>query len=271
MAIELLAPAGEPESGYAALHYGADAIYLGLSRFSARAVAVNFSLDELDEIVAYAHSLSEPRRVYVTVNTVIKNSELPDIVRLLGSIAELQVDAVIVQDLGVARIVRKHFPSLRLHGSTQMAIHNLVGAQMLRELGYDRVTLARELTMEEIENISSLSGLEVECFVQGALCYSYSGLCMFSSMTNGRSGNRGRCAYSCREMAKGRGGLCGYPFSLKDMTAASFVSRMKASGIASLKIEGRKKSPLYVATAVNYYRKMLDGKLTQEEARELEA
>lgn len=196
---ELLAPAGERSSAYAAFAFGADAIYTGLSRFSARAEAVNLTPGELEEITTHAHSLPRPRRVYVTLNTLLRESELPDLIRSLGLCEECGVDAIIVQDLGVAHLARKHFPSLRLHASTQLAIHNLEGVRAAARLGFRRVTLARELTLDEIKSIAQQAPVQVEAFLHGALCYSYSGLCLYSSLLRGRSGNRGACAYPCRD------------------------------------------------------------------------
>ena len=257
--VELVAPAGEPDAGYAALHYGADALYLGLNRFSARAEAANLSLDQLGELTAYAHSLTPRRRVLVTVNTVILQDELPALVELLAGVAELGVDGVIAQDLGVARLVRAHFPELRLHASTQMAIHNLAGAEALATLGFHRVVLARELTLGDIETIAARCGIETEVFIHGALCYSYSGLCLFSSMTRGQSGNRGRCKQPCRELCRVEAPLKdGYAFSMKDLALLDRVADLRRVGVTALKVEGRMKSPLYVATVVNYYRRMLD-------------
>jgi len=271
-AVELLAPAGEPDAGYAALHYGADAVYLGLPRFSARAEAANFTLDSLDEIVAYAHALRPRRRVYVTLNTLVLNAELGDVVTLLGALADLEVDAAIVQDLGVAAIARAHLPHLRLHASTQMAVHNLAGAAVLRALGFARVTLARELTLDEVRRIAAGCGIETETFIHGALCYSYSGLCLCSSLLRGRSGNRGRCAYVCREACQVEGPPPdGYAFSMKDLSWAEYVAPLREAGVASFKIEGRMKSPLYVAAAVHYYRGLLDGMLAPAAARQCEA
>jgi len=259
---ELLAPAGEPASAYAALHYGADAVYLGLKRFSARAEAVNFSPAELGELVGFAHSLQPARRVYLTLNTLVKENELAAAVRTLVAAADQGVDAVIAQDLGVAELVRRYCPGVKLHASTQMAIHSLAGAKAAKDLGYDRVTLARELTMCEVEAIAGESGLETEVFIHGALCYSYSGLCLCSSLKNGRSGNRGRCAYPCREAVySDASGGATHPFSLKDMALGPRVLDLAEAGVRSLKIEGRKKSPLYVAATVDYYRRILDGKL----------
>jgi len=261
---ELLAPAGERDSAYAAFAFGADAIYTGLSRFSARAEAVNLTPGELEEVTTYAHGLPHPRRVYVTLNTLLREPELPDLIRSLGLCEDCGVDALIVQDLGVARLARKHFPSLRLHASTQLAVHNLEGVRAAARLGFRRITLARELTLDEIRSIAKQAPVQVEVFLHGALCYSYSGLCLYSALLRGRSGNRGACAYPCRDSfcpshkpgaAPGGSGLV---FSMKDLAAGGAIHDLAKAGAASLKIEGRKKSPLYVAAAVNYYRKLLD-------------
>ena len=275
---ELLAPAGEKAAAYAAFAFGADAVYTGLPRFSARAEAVNLAPRELEEIIAYAHALPRPRRVYVTLNTLIREAELPDLARSLALCAEAGADAIIVQDFGVARLARQHFPALRLHASTQMALHNLEGVRAAARLGFKRVTLARELTLDEIRSIAKQAPAEIETFLHGALCYSYSGLCLYSALLRDRSGNRGACAYPCRdafcpaaspsahdklvykqvyapETPLARGGLL---FSMKDLAAGASIHDLAQAGVASLKIEGRKKSPLYVAAAVNYHRKLLD-------------
>ncbi len=260
---ELLAPAGEPSSAWAALHYGADAIYLGLSRFSARAEAVNVTPDELTRICAAAHAAVPRRRVYVTLNTLVTNAELPAVAGALADAAEAGADAAIVQDMGVARLAQRHFPELRLHASTQMAIHNLAGARAARDFGFQRVTLARELSLDEIRKIASESGVEVEVFLHGALCYSYSGLCFFSSLLRGRSGNRGRCLYPCRDLFMPANGAAGaLPYSMKDLALPDLVDELAAAGVASLKIEGRKKSALYVAAVVSLYRGCLDHTLS---------
>ena len=276
---ELLAPAGSPEAGYAAFHYGADAIYLGLQKFSARAEAVNFTLDEVDEITAYAHSLTPRRRVFVTVNTVIRQDELDELVESLATLDEIGVDGIILQDLGVYRLIRQHFPCLEPHASTQLAVHNRAGAEALRDLGFSRVVLARELTFEEVQDITSAAGIQTEVFIHGALCYSYSGLCLFSAQTLGRSGNRGKCAYSCRdafdvsgapmELRDGspvkRDPGVGFPFSMKDLALPDHLPALQAAGVSCFKIEGRKKSPLYVATTTDYYRKLIDGDMPTED------
>jgi putative protease len=282
---ELLAPAGGLDAAFAAFHFGADAVYLGLKKFSARAEAENFTLEELDEVTAYAHSLTPRRQVFVTVNTLIRQDELAELIDALAAIEEIGVDAVIVQDLGVYRAIRQFFPKLALHGSTQMAVHNRAGAAMLAALGFQRVVLARELTFEEVNQITGSAGVETEVFIHGALCYAYSGLCLFSSQTLGRSGNRGKCAYSCRDsydvadapmtLRDGspvrRDPSQGFPFSMKDLALPDHVPALRAAGVSCFKIEGRKKSPLYVATTTDYYRKLLDGTLTADERPLVEA
>ena len=264
---ELLAPAGEPAAAYAAFRFGADAVYAGLQRFSARAQAVNFSPEELRRLCAYAHSLPRPRRVYVTLNTLLFDAELPPLLDSLALCAEAGVDAVIVQDLAVARLARRDFPSLRLHASTQLAIHNLEGVRAAARLGFRRVTLARELSLAEISSIARAAPVETEAFAHGALCYSYSGLCLYSSLLRSRSGNRGACAYPCRDLfaSSDPSAPPRLPFSMLDLSAAPLLPRLAASGVSSLKIEGRKKSPLYVAAAVRYYRALLDGSLSPSE------
>ncbi len=283
--VELLAPAGGPEAAFAAFQYGADAIYLGLKKFSARAEAENFTLEEVDEVTAYAHSLEPRRRVFATINTLIRQDELPELVETLAALADMAVNAVIVQDLGVYHLIRNHFPQLELHASTQLAVHNRAGAEALHQLGFQRVVLARELTFEEVRDITAAAGIETEVFIHGALCYSYSGLCLFSSQTLGRSGNRGKCAYSCRDSydvagapetlrdgtAVRRSPVEGFPFSMKDLALPDFLPALRAAGVSCFKVEGRKKSPLYVATTTDYYRRLLDNRLPAGERAEHEA
>ena len=263
---ELLAPAGGPEAAHAALRYGADAVYIGLSRFSARAEAVNFTPEQADSLIAHAHGLAPRRRVYVALNTLVRNDELPGVAEALGLVSELGADAVIAQDLGVLRLARRYFPELRLHASTQMAIHNRAGVEMAAGLGFARATLARELTLGEIRDCARVPGIEVETFIHGALCYSYSGLCLFSSFALGRSGNRGRCAYLCRDRFQaGPGGGGGLLCSMKDLDLSAWAGALREAGVAAFKIEGRMKSPLYVAAAVSFYRRLLDGALSKPE------
>ncbi|VTS08636.1 peptidase U32 family protein [Tuwongella immobilis] len=282
---ELLAPAGGIEAAYAAFHFGADAIFLGMKKFSARAEAENFSLEDIDTITAYAHALTPRRRVFVTINTLIRQDELPELIEAVAGLAEIGVDALIIQDMGVYRLVRNYFPNLELHASTQLAVHNRAGAETLKQLGFPRVVLARELTFEEVRDITATAGVETEVFIHGALCYSYSGLCLFSSQTTGRSGNRGKCNYSCRdtftvdnapmELRDGtpvrRDPSQGFPFSMKDLALPDHLPALRAAGVSCFKIEGRKKSPLYVATTTDYYRRLIDGTLDTAERPNIEA
>ena len=276
MTPELLAPAGGFDAALAAFQYGADAIYLGLSRFSARADADNLTPDRLRLLLAYARSFCPPKRVYVTVNTLVEDAELAALIETLDALDALGPDGVIVQDLGVARLIRDHFPRLALHASTQMAVHNTEGAIALRELGFTRVVLARELTLDEIRRIVRDANVEIEIFVHGALCYSISGLCLFSSHMTGRSGNRGRCAYCCREAftstdpeLQTSDSRPAFPFSMRDLALAPLLDAVAATGVQSLKIEGRMKSPLYVACVTDFYRRKLDGTLTPDAERAL--
>ncbi len=267
---ELLAPAGGYDAALAAFQYGADAVYVGLPLFSARADADNMTPERLRVLLAYARSFKPAKKVYVTFNTLVPEADMPAVLALLEQLEELAPDGVIVQDLGVARLLRDYFPSLELHASTQLAAHNLDGVMALKELGFKRVVLARELSCEEIKVLVEESGVEIEVFVHGALCYSMSGLCLFSARMQDRSGNRGRCAYCCRE-----GFSCGdekdihYPFSMKDLALAPVLGKVVATGAHSLKIEGRMKSPLYVACVSAYYRKKLDGSLSQQAERQM--
>jgi putative protease len=252
---ELLAPAGSLESFFAAMEKGADAVYAGLQDFSARARAKNFSLSQMERMLAYAHA--HGKRVYVTLNTLIKERELPQLVDTLAALAGMRVDGVIVQDLAVARLVRNHFPSIPLHASTQMTVHNSAGVRMLEELGFQRVVLARELAIDEIGTIAAATTLEIETFVHGALCFSISGQCFFSSYLGGHSGNRGRCAQPCRRLYSHRGKQ-GHFFSTSDLSAIDMLPELIQAGVRSLKIEGRMKSAEYVASVVQAYRLVLD-------------
>ena len=249
---ELLAPAGSFDAAVAAFRFGADAVYAGLPRFSARADAENLDADRLRALVAHARSLPRPRKVYVAFNTLAFDGERAEILDALADLEEIAPDALIVQDLGVARLARRHFPSLELHASTQLAAHSAEGVRALAGLGFSRVVLARECTLEEVARCVREGGAEIEVFVHGALCHSVSGLCLHSAMTQGRSGNRGRCAYCCRIAHGGA-----FPFSMRDLALAPVLGRVVATGAASLKIEGRMKGPLYVACATDYYRRDL--------------
>lgn len=196
--IELLAPSGNIESFMAAVSAGADAVYVGLKDFSARAKAKNFSYKQLNEICSYAHDKNV--KVFVALNTLIKNSEIKDVLNILEQISFAQTDAIIVQDLGVAYLSQKYFPEIRLHASTQLTIHNSYGALQAKQMGFERAVLARELSFDEIKNIKKKSDIELEIFCHGALCFCVSGLCLFSSFIGGYSGNRGHCTQPCRRL-----------------------------------------------------------------------
>lgn len=252
---ELLAPAGSLESFFAAIEKGADAVYAGLQEFSARARAKNFSLAQMERMLAYAHG--QNRRIYITLNTLVKEKELPQLVDTLAALAGMRVDGVILQDLAVARLIRNHFPSIPLHASTQLTIHNTPGVKMLQELGFQRAVLARELAVDEIATIAASTPIEIECFVHGALCFSISGQCFFSSLLGGHSGNRGRCAQPCRRLYSHRGKE-GHYFSTSDLSAIDLLPDLIKVGVKSLKIEGRMKSAEYVASVVEAYRTVLD-------------
>jgi len=257
---EILSPAGSYDAAVAAFQYGADAIYLGLQYFSARAEAQNISLEEFQRLCAYAKSFAPSKRIYITVNTLILDGELKRVFEMLDTLGELNPDGVIVQDLGVARLIREQFSQLPMHASTQLAAHNLDSVLALKEMGFKRVVLARELSISEIEYIVHKCGIEIEVFVHGALCYSYSGLCLFSARTCGRSGNRGHCAYCCRHSFS-NGEESSHPFSMKDLALLPILDKLTDTGVHSLKIEGRMKNPLYVAGVTSAYRKKVDGML----------
>jgi len=264
--IELLAPVGSMESLFAAVENGADAVYLGGKLFNARQFADNFSLEELKKVVEYAHLRNV--KVYITVNILIDNEEVEETLNYVKYLYEIDVDGLIVQDIGLAYAIRKIFPDFNLHASTQMTINNLAGTIFLEELGFKKVVLSRELSLREIKYIKENSNIPLECFIHGALCISYSGQCLMSSIIGGRSGNRGKCAQPCRmpytlvnykddtivseEFSKK------YLLSPKDLNTIKDIDKLIDSGISSLKIEGRMKRPEYVATIVSKYRKVLD-------------
>lgn len=259
---QLLAPAGSPEAFFAALENGADAVYCGLQEFSARAKARNIRLSELEGMLACARQ--QGRKIYVTVNTLVKELELPRLVETLAALEALTVDGVILQDLAVWRLARDHFPGLRLHASTQMTVHNSAGIRMLERMGFSRAVLARELTLDEIAVLRRHTRLELEHFVHGALCFCFSGQCYFSSWLGGRSGNRGRCAQPCRRLYRSRG-RDGYYFSPNDLSAIELLPQLAAAGITSFKIEGRMKSAEYVANVVAAYRQVMDAPPSQRD------
>lgn len=266
--IELLAPAGNVEAFLGAVNAGADAVYLGGSRFGARAYADNFTDDELVWCIRYAHLFG--RKVYLTVNTLVKECEFDGISEFITPLYEAGLDGVIVQDIGVLAFMRDNYPGLELHASTQMTITSVYGAKMAKELGVCRVVPARELSLNEIQYIHDNTDLEIECFIHGAMCYCYSGQCLFSSILGGRSGNRGRCAQPCRlpyeASLNGRKSEKCYPLSLKDMCTIEILPDLIEAGIYSFKIEGRMKKPEYAAGVTAIYRKYIDIYLADREA-----
>ncbi|KCZ72978.1 collagenase-like protease [Candidatus Methanoperedens nitroreducens] len=252
---ELLAPVGGREALIAAIENGADAVYFGGTAFSARQYASNFTREELEWAIDYAHIRGV--RAYVTVNTLIKDSELEDACEYLQFLCNCGADAVIVQDLGILRLLRKQLPELPVHASTQMTIHNMEGVRFLQDMGVKRVVPARELSLDEIRRIRSKTRIEIETFIHGALCFSYSGQCLLSSMIGGRSGNRGYCAQPCRKKYR-MNGVEGYLLSPRDLNMSEHIGSLIGAGIDSFKIEGRMKRPEYVAGVVGVYRKLID-------------
>lgn len=265
--IELLAPAGDYDAFLAAVENGADAVYLGGKLLNARQFAGNFDSEELKKAINYAHVRGI--KVYLTANTLITDTEMTQALDLVEKAYLMGIDGVIVQDIGFAGLIRKIFPNLDLHASTQMTIYNLEGIQLLEKLGFKRAVLARELSIQEIGSISADTSLEIEVFVHGALCICYSGQCLMSSIIGGRSGNRGKCAQPCRlsfELINSKSSVVanrvdsinGYLLSPKDICSIDLLGNIMDAGVKSLKIEGRMKSPEYVATVVRIYRKYLD-------------
>ncbi|NMC27443.1 MAG: U32 family peptidase, partial [Syntrophomonadaceae bacterium] len=265
--MELLAPAGNWEAFLAAIHNGADAVYLGGQQFSARQSADNFTAQQMNDALDYAHMRG--KKIYVTVNTLIADAEFPEALNYLFRLQQMGVDAVILQDVGLLKAARTILPALRIHASTQMTIHNPEGAAWLQGQGVKRIVLARELSAEEIKLITiSFPRLELEVFVHGALCFCYSGQCLFSSMVGGRSGNRGRCAQPCRlpyeihcRSGKESSILAGqgrYLLSPADLCLIEYLPALAECGVTSLKIEGRMKRPEYVAVVTRAYREALD-------------
>lgn len=259
--VELLAPAGTIESLYAAINKGADAIYMGGSKFSARAYASNFTNEELKKAVDYAHIYGV--KIFIALNTLIKEKELQDAKEYIRFLYSIGVDALIIQDFGIAKFVRENYEDFEIHSSTQMTIHNGEGAKFLKDRGFSRIVLSRELTLKEIEYISKNLNIETEIFIHGALCICYSGQCLMSSIIGGRSGNRGRCAQPCRmpyELINLENGFKekSYILSPKDICNIDNIGELIDSGTASLKIEGRMKRPEYVAGVVDSYRKAIN-------------
>jgi len=259
---ELLAPAGGMEAFIAAVENGADAVYLGARAFSARGYASNFSEKELEEAIDYAHLRGV--KVYVTVNTLLKEEEVENALKLLSWLREIGTDAIIIQDLGLIALARKYLPDLLLHASTQMTLHNSEGVKFAKKMGIERVVLSRECSLEEIKRIKEKTGTEIEVFIHGALCISYSGQCLLSSLIGGRSGNRGFCAQPCRKKyrlyceGKKIKTTGSYLLSPKDLNTTAGLGALIEAGIESFKIEGRMKRPEYVAGVVRIYRRLID-------------
>lgn len=270
--IELSLPAGSMQAALAAFDGGADSVYLGLERYSARAAAANFSFEELSALRAFC--IEHKKRCYVTLNTLLDEESLPAIVPTLRRLSFIGCDGVIVQDLGLARLIKRHFPTLPLHASTQLAVHTTEGVNELARLGFVRVVLARELTREEIAAIRrACPDIELKVFIHGSLCYSVSGACMASAQITGRSANEGSCAQICRSYFTveadetvsaalsplGRGPRTAWFFSMSDLFGGPAIRELEAIGIESVKVEGRMKGPLYTRAAAQYYRALLDG------------
>lgn len=263
---ELLLPAGNPEAFFAALEAGADAVYLGLEQFNARGRATNFSSRQLPALLCEARKKNV--KVYIALNTVVKNKEIGKLTDLLALLNEAKPDAVIVQDWGVFYLARTFFTNLKIHASTQMGVHNSQGTRFLTEKGFARTVLARELTMKEIESVVNNTFSETEVFVHGALCYSFSGMCLFSSYTGGRGANRGICSQSCRrtynDAEKQK-----FLFNLKDNQLLDLIPQLAKLGVTSLKVEGRMKPAEYVFRVGSAYRMVLDNSFRMDEAMQL--
>ena len=255
---ELLAPAGDLEIFKGVIESGADAVYVGGSMFGARAYANNFTEEELLEAIDFAHLRGV--KVYLTVNTLIKNSEFSKLYDYLLPYYKRGLDAVIVQDIGVVKAIHEYFPSMEIHTSTQMTVTGADGVRFLSQFGVTRVVMAREVSLAEMKRIHEETGMELEAFVHGALCYSYSGQCLFSSILGGRSGNRGRCAQPCRLPYTVEGKKDEYILSLKDMCGIKALDKLHDAGVYSLKIEGRMKQLEYACGVVKYYRSYIDSK-----------
>ena len=259
---ELLAPAGDMHSLKAAVNAGADSVYIGGKSYSARASANNFDICEISEALDYC--LLRGVKLFVTVNTLYKETEVGEVIEYISKLYEMGVTALIIQDIGLAKIIKTHFPDIKLHASTQMTAHNLEDVKFLKAFGFDRIVLSRELSLKEIKNIKENSNMQIETFVHGALCISYSGQCLMSSMIGGRSGNRGRCAQPCRRRYEmGCNGdiienKSKYILSLKDICTIDIIPELINAQIDSFKIEGRMKKPEYVAGVTSIYRKYLD-------------
>lgn len=251
--IELLSPAGSFESVKSAIKAGCDAVYIGGNKYSARAYAETAEYDNIYDSIRYAKE--KGKNVYVTVNTILKNQELKDLFLYTDKLVDENIDAFIVQDMGVAKLLKERYKNMDLHASTQTTVCTIDGINLLEKFGFKRVVLARELSLDEIKYIRDNTDMELEVFVHGSMCYSYSGTCLMSSFIGGQSGNRGRCKGPCRHEYNGK-----YLLSMKDLCNIKYISALKDTGIDSIKIEGRMRKPLYVAGTTYMYRQYLDGK-----------
>lgn len=258
---EILAPAGNFQQLEAAARAGANAVYLGLTRFNARQNAKNFQDEALGDAVKYAHA--KGMKIYATLNTLVEDEEIKQVEKALEVIADAQVDAIIVQDFAVVKAAKRLYPTLPLYASTQMTVHNIAGAKMLKEAGFSRIVLARELSLVEIKDIVAAVDIDFEVFVHGAHCMSVSGNCYLSSMIGGRSGNRGLCAQPCRLNFQTE--QKGYALSLKDLSYVSHLKALMQAGVYAFKIEGRMKRPEYVAETVMAYKNAIEGSFVDEE------
>lgn len=273
--MEILAPVGTVETFHAAIESGADAVYVGAPGFNARNLARDLSIEEIGAMIQHCHSID--KKLYIAANSLILEKELPQVIEKLALFEQLQPDALIVQDLGLVQLIRKHFPSLNIHGSTLMTVHNSDGVRFLAEQGLERVVVARELTLKEIETIATrCENVELEVFIHGAMCFSYSGLCLFSSYLGGKSSLRGRCVQPCRRAyssgggqgrKKGKKSESGrYLFSMNDLSGLEAVPRLKELNVSSLKIEGRLRSAHYVRSIVQAYRTVVDAEPSNQDA-----
>ena len=269
--LELLAPAGSMEAVAAAVQNGADAVYLGYGDFNARRNAKNFSEEEFAAAVSYCHLRGA--KVYLTLNTLLTDRELPRAAEVAAQASAIGADAVLIQDLGVLRMRRQTAPDLPVHASTQMTLHNLDGVKMAADLGLTRAVLSRELSRDQIEYICQRAPIEIEVFAHGALCMCYSGQCFLSSVIGGRSGNRGLCAQPCRLKYGWMDKADAYPLSLKDLSLAGHLRELRRMGVACVKLEGRMKRPEYVAVVTGIYARAIkeDREPTEEELEQLRA
>ena len=269
--LELLAPAGSMEAVAAAVQNGTDAVYLGYGDFNARRNAKNFSEEEFAAAVSYCHLRGA--KVYLTLNTLLTDRELPKAAEVAAQASAIGADAVLIQDLGVLRMLRQVAPDLPVHASTQMTLHNLDGVKMAADLGLTRAVLSRELSRDQIEYICQRAPIEIEVFAHGALCMCYSGQCFLSSVIGGRSGNRGLCAQPCRLKYGWMDKADAYPLSLKDLSLAGHLRELRRMGVACVKLEGRMKRPEYVAVVTGIYARAIkeDREPTEEELEQLRA